>query len=96
MRPSVALERHRDAVRALIAQHRVVNGRVFGSVAAGTDTEDSDLDLLVDTLPGTTMFDLCELNEDLEALLGVKVDLMTPGSVSKSIRRHVLAAAEPL
>ena len=96
MRPSVALERHRDAVKALVAQHRAENPRVFGSVAAGTDTEMSDLDLLVDLQPGTTYFDLFDLNERLETLLGVKVDLLTPGSVSKFIRRHVLAAAQPL
>ena len=96
MRPSVALERHRDAVKALVAQHRAGNPRVFGSVVTGTDTEESDLDLLVDAFPGTTYFDLGDLQAALEALLGVRVDLLTPGGVSKYIRRHVLEAAQPL
>ncbi|QXQ06109.1 nucleotidyltransferase family protein [Sphingosinicellaceae bacterium] len=96
MRPSAALDLHRDAVRALIAAHRAVNPRVFGSVAAGTDTEDSDLDLLVDALPGTTLFDLGDLYGELQNLLGVRVDLVTPGDLSKYIRADVVAAARPL
>lgn len=96
MRPSVALERHRDAVLALIAGYRVTNPRVFGSVVAGTDTEDSDLDLLVDALPGTTLFDLGDLYGDLQDLLGVRVDLATPGDLSRYIRDRVVASARPL
>ena len=96
VKPSFALERNREAVRALIAEHRAGNPRVFGSVVAGTDIEGSDLDLLVDAKPGTTYFELGNLKAALESLLGVRVDLLTPGSVSKYIRRNVLAAARPL
>jgi uncharacterized protein len=52
------LKLHRDEVRRLVQQARVVNPRVFGSVLRGRDTESSDLDILVDPLPGTTLFDL--------------------------------------
>lgn len=96
MKPSVALDLHREAVRALVAAHKLANPRVFGSVAAGTDTEASDLDLLVDLTAGTSAFALFELSEAIEKQLGVPVDLVTPNSVSKFIRRHVLAAACPL
>ena len=93
MRPSVALNMHRDAVRALVAAHGTTNPRVFGSVAAGTDTETSDLDLLVDLTADTSAFALFELSEAIVQMLGVPVDLATPNSVSKFIRRHVLASA---
>nr|WP_298331474.1 nucleotidyltransferase domain-containing protein [Asticcacaulis sp.] len=58
MKPSLALDQQRDAVRDLPARYRAANLRVFGSVVHGRDTESSDLDLLVDTLPGATLFDL--------------------------------------
>lgn len=95
MRPSVALARHRDAVRT--ATMRLVgNPRVFGSVLRGQDRDGSDLDLLVDAPPGTTLFDLGDLQEELESLLQVKVDLLTPKDLPPAIREQVLAEALPL
>ena len=55
MRPSLALQVHRDAIREIVLRHRVKNVRVFGSVLHGDDSEDSDLDLLVDPRPETTL-----------------------------------------
>ena len=61
MRPSQAFQSHRDAVRELVLRHRVCNVRVFGSVLHGDDTDASDLDLLVDPTPETTLMDIrCE------------------------------------
>lgn len=94
MRPSALLDQHRDAIRAAVARHRTANPRVFGSVARGTDDDKSDLDLLVDTLPGTTLFDLGGLQAELEDLLGIKVDLATPGDLSKFFRARVLDEAK--
>lgn len=95
MRPSVALARHRDAVRT--ATTRLVrNPRIFGSVLRGLDRDGSDLDLLVDAPPGTTLFDLGDLQEELEGLLQVKVDLLTPKDLPPAIREQVLAEAQPL
>lgn len=87
---------HIDAIYALVARHRAANLRVFGSMAKGTERPGGDLDLLVDTLPGATLFDLGALQEDLEALLGMPVDLKTPGDLPARIRQHVLAEARPL
>ena len=61
----------------------------------GDDTEDSDLDLLVDTLPGTTLFDLGGLQDELEAALGVRVDVRTPGDLPERIRARVLERRSP-
>ncbi len=58
MKPSEALNRHREAIRRVIESHRARNVRVFGSVLRGEDTDESDLDLLVDTTPETSLFDI--------------------------------------
>jgi len=96
VRPSDALERQRDAVRSLATRFHTVNPRIFGSVLHGTDQEGSDLDLLVDALPGTTLFDLGGLQEQLQALLGVPVDVRTPGDLPPRIRSKVLQEAKPV
>lgn len=96
MRPSIALARHRDAVLAAVARRRVVNPRVFGSVARGEDTDTSDLDLLVDKLPETSFSDLMGLEEELGALLGVRVDVGTSNVLHWVIRDQVLAEARPV
>lgn len=96
MRPSVALDMKRSAVREATTRFRVVNPRVFGSVLHGTDLDGSDLDLLVDALPGATLFDLGGLQDELETLLGVQVDLLTPTDLPPKFRAEVLAEARPV
>jgi predicted nucleotidyltransferase len=94
MRPSEALDRHREEIRAAACRHRTANPRVFGSVLHGTDTEDSDIDILVDALPGATLFDLGGLHNELEALLGVRVGLVTPGDLHGRFRERVVSEAK--
>jgi predicted nucleotidyltransferase len=96
VKPSVALNLHRDAVREAVARFRSTNPRVFGSALHGADEEGSDLDILVDALPGATLLDLGGLQEELEAFLGVRVDLRTPGDLPPKVRERVLAAAKPI
>ncbi len=96
MKPSIALDQNREAIRALAVQYRAANPRVFGSAARGEDSEDSDLDLLVDALPGTTLFDLGDLHHAIEQLLGIKVDLKTPGDLPVQFRQKVVADARPI
>lgn len=93
MRPSVALDLERAAVREAVSRYHTTNPRVFGSVLHGTDRDGSDLDLLVDPLPGTTLFDLGGLQEELQDLLGVPVDVKTPGDLPPKFRGEVLAEA---
>ena len=96
MKPSVALDRKRGAVRETASRFRAANPRVFGSVLRGDDRDGSDLDLLVDPLPGATLFDLGGLQVELEELLGVPVDLLTPGDLPPKFRDRVLAEAVPV
>ena len=96
MRPSVALNMKRNAVREAASRFRTANPRVFGSALHGADRDGSDLDLLVDALPGATLFDLGGLQDELETLLGVRVDLLTPADLPPKFRAKVLAEAKPV
>jgi len=96
MRPSIALDLGRHAIREAASRFNTVNPRIFGSVLHGTDREGSDLDLLVDALPGTTLFDLGGLQDELESLLGIPVDLLTPADLPPKFRAKVLAEARPV
>lgn len=96
MRPSVALNLQRPAIREMAGRYHTANPRVFGSVLHGTDDEGSDLDLLVDALPGATLFDLGEFQFELESLLGVHVELLTPADLPVKFRTQVLAEAQPV
>lgn len=94
MKPSQALEAKRDAVRRMVDRYSASNPRVFGSASSGTDSEGSDLDILVDALPGATLFDLGGLQEELQDLLGIPVDLLTPDDLPIKFRAQVLAQAQ--
>jgi predicted nucleotidyltransferase len=94
--PSQALSVGRETIRRLAALHRTVNPRVFGSVLTGEDREDSDLDVLVEPLPETTLFDLGGLQDELEEALGVRVDVKTPLDLPPRIREDVLRQAVPI
>ena len=96
MRPSVVLDLKRSAIREAASRFRVANPRIFGSVLHGTDRDGSDLDLLVDALPGATLLDLGDLQDELQSLLGVHVDLLTPGDLPPKFRAKVLAEAQPV
>lgn len=96
MRPSVALEANRIAMQKAAHKFNTSNLRVFGSALRGVDREGSDLDLIVDPLPGATLFDLGGLQIELESLLGVRVDLLTPGDLPLKFRAEVLSQAQPV
>lgn len=96
MKPSIALESHRAAIRRIVAAHRACNARVFGSVVHGNDTIDSDLDVLIDPTADTTLMDVAAIQLELEALLGVSVDVLTPRALPEKFRGTVLAEALPI
>lgn len=96
MRPSEALRVHRDDIRRVVEQNRTRNPRVFGSVLRGKDTEDSDLDLLVDPTPDTTLMDIARIQNRLQKLLGVTVDVLTPKALPERFRRRILSEAVPV
>jgi len=96
VKPSLALASHREAIRRVVEVHRARNPRVFGSAALGCDTENSDLDLLVDPTPETTLLDIGAIRHELLQLLGVPVDVLTPKALPEKFRDTVLAEAVPV
>jgi uncharacterized protein len=83
-------------IRALGESHGIRNIRVFGSVARGDASEHSDLDLLVDYVPGHGGFSFVDFCEQVEELVGRHVDVVTEKSLNPIIRDRVLAQAVPL
>jgi len=88
MRPSIALNMKREAVRSAVKRYRTANPRIFGSVLRGSDRDGSDLDLLVDALPGATLFDLGGLQEELQTLLCEPPQTCHQHFAPKFSRRH--------
>lgn len=96
MKPSDALASHRAAIRSVVERHRACNARVFGSVLHGDDREGSDLDILIDPTPDTTLMDVAKIQVELEDLLGIAVDVLTPRALPDSFRERVLVEAVPV
>jgi hypothetical protein len=96
MKPSVVLASHRAAIRRVVELHRACNPRVFGSVIHGDDIEGSDLDILIDPTPDTTLFDIGAIRHELLQLLGVPVDVLTPNALPDRFRDRVLSEAVPV
>jgi predicted nucleotidyltransferase len=96
MRPSELLPLHREKIRQLVHEAGMANPRIFGSVLHGEDQEDSDLDLLVDPAPRTSLMDMAGLQIEIEAQTGFKVDLLTPKCLPLKFRQKVLDEARPV
>ncbi len=96
MKPSEALASSRAAIRHVVESHRARNARVFGSVLHGQDTDSSDLDILIDPTPETTLLDIGAIRHELRNLLGVPVDVLTPNALPDNFRARVLAEARPV
>jgi len=96
MRPSQILRSRRSAVLAIASNLGATNVRVFGSVLRDEDSENSDVDLLVDVPRGTTLLDMVRLQRALEAELGVPVDVLTDLDLPPLVRGRVLQEARSL
>lgn len=96
MKPSEALASNRAAIRHVVESHRARNARVFGSVLRGLDTDSSDLDILIDPTPETTLMDIAAIQVELGRLMGVSVDVLTPRALPETFRSVVLSEAVPV
>ncbi len=86
----------REEILQLAAKPGARNVRVFGSMARRKAGPESDIDILVEMEPGRSLFDLGGLSVDLEALLGLKVDVVTEKGLKERIRERVLDEAVPV
>jgi predicted nucleotidyltransferase len=86
----------RDALAEFCRRNRIRRLSLFGSVLKGTARPDSDVDLLVEFEAGAapTLFDLCDIEQELSAMLGRRVDVRTAGDLSRYFRDDVLREAE--
>jgi predicted nucleotidyltransferase len=91
-----SLRDHRDAILQAARRRKASDIRVFGSLARGIAHEDSDVDFLVRMDPDATLVDLIGLEQDLEALLGREVDVLTEDEVRPQLQEEVLSTAVPL
>jgi len=85
-----------EAIRQIARVHGATRLRVFGSRAQGTGTSESDLDLLVDFDEGRDLLDMVALKQDLEALLGCKVDVVEEGALSPYLKERIIGQAVSL
>jgi predicted nucleotidyltransferase len=90
------LRTHREAILRLAREHGARNVRIFGSAARGDDTINGDLDVLVEMEEGRSLIDHVALKQELGALLGQEVDVVTEASLHPQIRERVLREAVPL
>lgn len=94
IRPSVRLRDHRDEVAAIVRRNGGRNPRLFGSIARGTDTPASDVDILVEVAPEDA-WTFVSTARELEELLGVHVDVVSEGGLTGK-HREILDEAVPL
>lgn len=90
------LRARREEILRIAERCRATNVRVFGSVARGEATSESDIDFLIDSLPGHSLFDRAGLLQDLRDLLGVPVDVGAADELRERIRSYVMADAVAL
>jgi hypothetical protein len=90
------LQQQKTSILDIAKNYHAVNIRVFGSVIRGEEREDSDIDLLVDFLPGTTLLDQVGLIDALSIALGRKVDIVSERALNKHLRQRILQEAVPL
>ena len=90
------IRQHRADIKAILNQRKASNLRVFGSVAEGKGRRDSDVDFLVAMDPDATLIDLIGLKQDLAALLGTEVDVVSDDAIHPRLERRVRATAVPL
>jgi len=90
------LKSRRDEILQIAAKHGAHNVRVFGSVARGEADSQSDIDLLVEFKRGTTLLGHAALIQELEELLGVKVDVVSDRGLRERVRDRVLIEAVAL
>jgi len=94
MKPSEQFLKYRVQIREIVEANRASNPRVFGSVLTGNDSDESDLDILVDPTDETTLFDISAIQYELNELLGIQVDVHTPMSIPESFRESIVSVAK--
>jgi len=96
MASAKAVSEKREEIVKIAALRGARNVRLFGSLARGEETADSDVDLLVDMEEGRSLLDLSHLLQDMEELLGCRVHVVEPEGLHWAIRERIIKEAVPL
>lgn len=88
-----SVKAHRQQILSITNAHGAYNVRIFGSIAKGQDVPGSDLDILSDLAPEKSLLDIVAIKQDLEDLLGFKVDVVTQASLSPYLKSEILKSA---
>ncbi|MCD0421708.1 nucleotidyltransferase domain-containing protein [Rubrivivax sp. JA1024] len=96
LRPSEAIAEHGNRLGTILCEFGLTNPRLFGSVARGEDTGRSDLDILVDAAPTTSLYDFARAEQALEALLGCRVEIVTAGLLAPDVAARIQTDLVPL
>ena len=89
------VEANKLEINEIVRRHHGRHVSLFGSVARGDETPSSDIDFLIEFEPGSSLFDLLHISEELEALLGIPVDVVSTGGL-KERDQHIRQEAVPL
>ena len=87
------LQQYRSKIIELAQEYRSTNIRVFGSVAKGENTENSDIDFLIDPTPEQDLFDVIRLRRSLQELLKCNVDIVHSTALHHTIKQEILSSA---
>jgi predicted nucleotidyltransferase len=90
------LRSRREEILALAASKGLKDLRVFGSVARGEDTPESDIDLLVNVADASDPFAFIDFQEDLSRLFSRKIDLVFESGLYHMLRNRILGEAKPI
>jgi len=94
--PSQLVDRYRDEIRVIAQANRATSVRIFGSIARGDDRPDSDVDLLVDFEEGASLLDLAGLGQELDSLLGRRVDIVSESGEDDDFLSRIRQESVPL
>jgi predicted nucleotidyltransferase len=86
----------KEAVVPILKEAGVTSSAIFGSYAAGEQTKDSDVDILIEPPQGMTLFGLVDLKDELEGALGKEVDVITYNSIYPPLKKHIFKHQVPL
>ena len=90
------LKKSRAKILAIAAKHGASNVRIFGSVVRGEDTDESDIDVLVDMAADRSLYDLVGFQQEIEALVGRKADVLTENGLNRYLKDRICSEAAPL